>query len=148
MIYTIGYEGATLDAFLKALQENGVDHIVDVRLTPLSRRRGFSKRQLAAALRRLGIIYSHHPELGCPKDVRVQYSRTGDFEWYTRAYVSKVLTRRAHFVSELAEQSRHRRVCLLCFEADANRCHRSLVAAMAAEANRNAFGFRHLAVAA
>ena len=146
VVFTIGYEGANLDSFLEALEENAIDHLVDVRLNPMSRKRGFSKRQLAAALQARGISYTHYPQLGCPADIRTEYALTADFERYTRTYQARVLSARVHLLARVARASRARRVCLLCFEADANRCHRSLVAANAARLNRSAGGFYHLAV--
>ena len=49
-IFTIGYEGATVDEFLTALRDAGVKRVIDVRALPLSRRAGFSKSPLRAAL--------------------------------------------------------------------------------------------------
>ena len=50
MIYTIGYEGATVDEVIGALSRVGVEQVIDVRQLPLSRRPGFSKSSLAATL--------------------------------------------------------------------------------------------------
>lgn len=48
-IFTIGYEGATVEEFLAALQNAAVERLIDVRALPLSRRPGFSKTPLKAA---------------------------------------------------------------------------------------------------
>jgi len=146
MIFTIGYEGADLRSFLSVLDRHDISHVVDVRLTPFSRRSCFSKRSLARALKGRGIRYSHYPELGCPKDIRVVYAETGDFESYSASYQERVLARSTTEIQHLAREARGERTCLLCFEADANRCHRSIVAFRAAEVSRNAFGFYHLLV--
>ena len=58
-IFTIGYEGTTMDAFLAALKGAGVEQVIDVRALPLSRRPGFSKNSLAATLKDAGIGYVH-----------------------------------------------------------------------------------------
>ncbi len=42
-IFTIGYEKATVAEFLAALQQAGVERLIDVRALPLSRRPGFSR---------------------------------------------------------------------------------------------------------
>ena len=69
-----GYEGADLEGFLGTLLARGVRTVVDVRLTPISRKPGFSKRRLAAALAELGIDYVHLPALGNPKWNRPGFS--------------------------------------------------------------------------
>ncbi|MDR1430587.1 MAG: DUF488 domain-containing protein, partial [Propionibacteriaceae bacterium] len=52
-------------------------HLVDVRQTPISRKRGLSKTALGAALSEAGIDYIHLRELGNPRDNRDGY-RQGD----------------------------------------------------------------------
>ena len=71
-IYTVGYEGLTLEEFLQRLQRAWVQIVVDVRDVALSRKRGFSKTALAAALRDAGMEYLHIRSLGCPKPIRDQ----------------------------------------------------------------------------
>ena len=50
-IFTFGYEGLSLEAFIGRLKAAGVRTVLDVRATPLSRKAGFSKGALSAALR-------------------------------------------------------------------------------------------------
>jgi len=145
VIFTLGYEGASLDAVLSTLKQHKVVHVVDVRLTPLSRKRGFSKTALATAVHEWGIYYSHRPELGCPKDIRKRYQVTGDFSQYAKSYYRRVLSRRMAEVIQLAREAHSKHICLLCFEADAARCHRSLVAAAACELTQGATRYVHLA---
>lgn len=127
-LYTIGYEGADLSGFVAVLLSHGIEQIVDVRLTPISRKRGFSKTALAEALEREGIVYIHIRELGCPKQIRMRYQRTGDFSSYVHAYRNRVLDSAPSGVAELASRAERSRVCLLCFEKDHDSCHRSVVA--------------------
>lgn len=54
-LYTIGYEKARLEDFLVTLTASGVANLIDVRDRPISRRPGFSKRQLAAAIEEAGM---------------------------------------------------------------------------------------------
>jgi len=145
VIFTIGYEGTSVSGLLSALKHNDVDLVIDVRLTPLSRKRGFSKRALAVALREGGLRYSHRPEFGCPKDIRTRLEATGDFSEYADSYASRVLSRRMVQVGRLAREGRASNICLLCFEADAARCHRSLIAATAGTVTQGATGYVHLA---
>jgi uncharacterized protein (DUF488 family) len=72
-LFTVGYEGLMLEAFIQRLQSNSIQTLVDVRELPLSRKRGFSKRALAEALALQGITYLHMPALGCPKPIRDRY---------------------------------------------------------------------------
>src|SRR3954471_17458392 len=59
-LVSIGYEGKTVVDLVAQLLEQGVRVLVDVRLTPLSRKPGLSKSKLAEALVAVGIIYVHH----------------------------------------------------------------------------------------
>ena len=86
-VFTIGYEDKTPDSLIECLREAGVQRVVDVRELPLSRRYGFSKSALAAALARAGIRYEHMRELGNPKLYRNQY-KAGDVEGGSRAFRS------------------------------------------------------------
>src|ERR1700743_2486105 len=67
---TIGYEGSTIDAVLQVLRDADVALLIDVRAVASSRKPGFSKRQLAAALDEAGIAYVHLQGLGTPKPGR------------------------------------------------------------------------------
>ena len=125
--YTFGYEGLDLDPFIDRLKEAGVRQLVDVREIPLSRKKGFSKNALSAALAMHGIEYVSKTALGCPKTIRQRYKLDGDWGDYERSFC-RYLKTQADAVKELALAAKRKTVCLLCFEADYNRCHRSLVA--------------------
>jgi uncharacterized protein (DUF488 family) len=77
MLISLGYEGRSVGDLVDDLRSQYVAILVDVRLTPLSRKPGMSKRKLAAALAEAGIDYVHLPALGNPKDNRELF-RTGD----------------------------------------------------------------------
>lgn len=85
-LWSIGYAGHTPESFVAALQEAGVDTLVDVRQRPLSRKVGFSKTALGGLLQRAGITYLHMPLLGTPKDIRDEYHATRDVEAFRLAY--------------------------------------------------------------
>lgn len=127
-IYTIGYEGFKFEEFARVLVEEKIEEVVDIRYTPISRKPGFSKRQLAGNLEPYGISYVHLKGLGCPKEIRETLKETGDFEAYREAYVETVAQAHPRELMELAERGAKRKVCLLCFEADYRNCHRSIVA--------------------
>jgi uncharacterized protein (DUF488 family) len=132
-LFTFGYEGIDLDAFLRRLRKAGVRTVFDVRQLPLSRKRGFSKHAFATALHDVGIVYAHLPAFGCPKAIRDQYKADNDWSAYVRNFKAYLATQH-EALSELAHLATKTKACLVCFEADFNRCHRSLVARAAARA--------------
>src|SRR4030095_2585940 len=73
VLASIGYEGRTIDELCDVLVANAIDLLVDVRQTPMSRKHGFSKRTLAAALAARSIDYLHLPTLGNPRDNRAPF---------------------------------------------------------------------------
>ena len=66
-ICTIGYEGGTVAGFIRALKDADVELVLDIRAAPVSRKKGFSKNQLAAHLADAGIGYRHLRGLGTLK---------------------------------------------------------------------------------
>jgi uncharacterized protein (DUF488 family) len=133
-IATIGYEGATIATFQEALREARIDVLVDVRALASSRRPGFAKTRLAANAKEAGAEYLHLRRLGTPSDGRAA-ARAGRHEEMKRIFRTQLATPEAQaelmMVADLVRQGR--RVCLLCFEANPEHCHRSLVAAGLAE---------------
>jgi uncharacterized protein (DUF488 family) len=126
---TIGYQAATVRSFLDALREGGVELLVDVRAVASSRRPGFSKSRLAANVAEVGIGYVHLRGLGTPAEGRAA-ARAGQYAQLRRIFREHLATPGARTeLDELADLVRSgRRVCLLCFEADPEHCHRSMVA--------------------
>jgi uncharacterized protein (DUF488 family) len=130
---TIGYEAATPGGLVAALREAGVRMVADVRALANSRRPGFAKRALSAALEEAGIGYWHLPALGTPAEGRAAV-RAGRPEAMRPVFLRHLegLEPQAALAA-LVERARREPVCLLCLEDDPARCHRSLVAeAMAA----------------
>jgi uncharacterized protein (DUF488 family) len=131
-IATIGYEGTTIDAVLTTLRNARVALLIDVRAVPQSRKPGFSKRQLAAALDEAGIAYVHLQALGTPKAGRdaVRAGHPDRMEVIFREHMAA--DRPQAELAQAKQLTRERHACLLCFERDHNTCHRSLVAEMIA----------------
>ena len=127
---TIGYEGTTIDQVVTTLKQSEVTLLIDVRAVPQSRKPGFSKRQLAAALDEAGIAYVHLQALGTPKPGR-DAVRAGHPERMTPIFREHMTSDRSQ--AELAQAKRlvrERPACLLCFERDHTHCHRQVVAEM------------------
>lgn len=126
-LFTIGYEGLHSSQFFDILQAHDIQHLIDVRAVALSRKAGFSKTALRSACLEAGVEYSHLQALGCPKDIRNSYRTDGNWQEYTTRFLSYLATRESD-VSELLYLAQMDRCALLCFEADANFCHRKYVA--------------------
>lgn len=126
-VFTIGYEGLDVDAFMSLLAEHGIETVVDIRELPLSRKPGFSKKALAGVLNLTGLEYVHMVNLGCPKPVRDRYREDGNWKRYTNGFLKHLKTQEAA-IAELSELASSSTCALLCYEADFNFCHRSMVA--------------------
>lgn len=133
-LFTIGYERAVPEAVLGELTRAGVTTLVDVRAVAASRKPGFSKRQLAAALDEAGIRYLHLQKLGTPTEGR-EAARAGDMKTLWRIYNRHLKTPDAkEAMDELLALVRSRQtICILCFERDPAMCHRSRVAEIVRE---------------
>jgi uncharacterized protein (DUF488 family) len=129
-IATIGYEGATVETFKQALRNARIDLLIDVRALASSRRPGFAKTRLAANAKEAGAEYLHLRALGTPAEGRAA-ARAGRHAEMQRIFREQLATPEAQeelaLIADLVRQGR--RVCLLCFEANPEHCHRSIVAA-------------------
>jgi uncharacterized protein (DUF488 family) len=134
-IFTIGYEGATMDEFLAALKDARVERVIDVRALPLSRRPGFSKSPLRAALEEAGIEYVHLKALGTPAEGR-SAARAGRHEDLKRIYAGQLdLPEAIVQAAQMSELAAEKPSALLCFEREPSQCHRTLLLeAVAADA--------------
>jgi len=124
--FTIGYEATTVADFLAALKTAGVKRLVDIRALPLSRRPGFSKSALRAALTEEGIAYDHLRALGTPAAGReaARKGRQADLE---RIYAEQLALPEAMVATaQLLALADETPTALLCFERDPAGCHRSL----------------------
>lgn len=126
-LFTIGYEGATMDEFLSALREAGVKRVIDVRALPLSRRPGFSKTPLRFALAEVGIDYVHLRALGTPAEGRAA-ARAGRVSELERIYAGQLELPEAIVAGqEMKRLAAEQPSALLCFERDPAGCHRTLL---------------------
>ena len=131
-IFTIGYEKRSIDDVIWLLRARHVDRVVDVRLTPASRRPDFAKKRLSSSLEAAGIAYEHRAALGNPLAIRELYL-AGDPEGGHRQFREHLGNGAGAALDDLADSLGSQTVALLCLERDAHRCHRSVVAAMTAE---------------
>lgn len=140
---TVGYENATVERFLAALKEAGIEVLVDVRAVAGSRKPGYAKTRLAENLAGAGIEYRHLRGLGTPAAGRAaaRAGRHEEMHAIFRAHLAS-LDAQADLAALEALVRDGRRVCILCLEADPAHCHRSLVAEALAE--RMPLEVRHL----
>ena len=124
-IVSIGYEGRDPSELIGLLKANGIVTLVDVRLNPISRKKGFSKKALAAALADAGIEYRHERELGNPKENRDLFRQgLASARYRYRRHLQNGACSAYERVVDLASTSR---IALLCYERDHDQCHRSCI---------------------
>ncbi len=142
-LYTIGYEGLTLKQFVKKMEDNCVQIVVDVRELPLSRKPGFSKTKLSEALAKAGIQYESIRALGSPRELRHEFRETKDWSSFSSRFLMH-LKDQTDVLERLANQAYEKPMCLLCFEHDSSVCHRSIVARKTIEIANNGLEVIHL----
>jgi uncharacterized protein (DUF488 family) len=129
-LYTIGYEQAKPATVFGELKRAKVQLLVDTRAVAASRRPGFSKRQLAAALDEAKIGYIHLQKLGTPAEGRTA-ARSGDVDALWQIYDKHIKTKDAQdALGELIALIKSgKRIALLCYCRDPKTCHRSRIVA-------------------
>ena len=125
IIFTVGYEGLSLEQLIAKLLKNGVQILGDARYRPHSRKRGFSKKKFSDALLSHGIHYQHEIDLGTPPSMMAEVRRTGQYDF--DKYRSHLRVKRKT-LSRIATLALEEKICLLCYEADHRDCHRLIVA--------------------
>ena len=125
ILYTIGYEGISLEEYFNSLIKNDVKILVDVRNNPLSMKYGFSKNQLKRYCENLKIQYVHFPEVGIQSEQRQELKTQSDYEKLFACYRTIILARTQETQTVIFDLlKKHKRIALTCFEADINQCHR------------------------
>lgn len=127
-LYTVGYEGWELAAFLECLTARGVECVIDVRENPFSRKPGFSKGALSRALEAAGIQYVHLKELGTPRPLRDAVKADGDYDRFFLE-MDAYLATQSEAIEQACGHVRCMACCLLCYERSVDVCHRKIVAA-------------------
>jgi len=127
-VYTIGYEGLSIDSFLFKLLRSGLERIIDVRKNPISRKFGFSKNRLNDICKAAGITYSHYPQLGVPSELRANLASWNDYQRVFVSYRLKVIPTATAHIDAISEQIVEQPSVLLCMEKNHNYCHRHIIA--------------------
>lgn len=144
-LFTIGYEGVSLEEYINKLILADVPLLCDVRKNAYSQKYGFSKSQLQKACEGVGIRYVHVPELGIESDKRQCLKSQKDYDVLFDEYEKTTLRMSAEyiqFVSDLLK--RYQRIALTCFEKDPKQCHRTRVANAIVRVTNNEYPLTHI----
>ncbi|MDZ7846342.1 MAG: DUF488 family protein [Owenweeksia sp.] len=140
-IYTIGYEGVSLEEYLNKLIHHDIKVLCDVRRNAMSMKYGFSKSQLQNACEGLGIQYIHIPEVGIASDKRKKLECQEDYDHLFVNYIESTLKSTADQQMRIIDLvKKYQRVALTCFEKDICQCHRKPLAESIA--NRPEFDYQ------
>lgn len=127
-VYTAGYEGRSIDSFLKELLSAGIQRLIDVRRNPISRKYGFSKNTLGRLCEKLNIEYVHVPELGIPSSYRTELHSFDDYQKLMRKYERFFLPKVPDVRRKVFQLIKQKPSAFVCFEADIRCCHRGRLA--------------------
>ncbi len=140
ILFTIGYEGISLEEYLVRLLKNDVKVLVDVRNNPLSMKYGFSKTLLKRYCESLGVQYVHIPEVGIQSEQRQELNTQEDYDKLFSVYRKNNLPRTVDSQTQILNLLKeNKRIALTCFEANVCQCHRKHLA----EAIQNLPGFEY-----
>ncbi len=144
-LFTIGYEGITLEQYINKLIIYDVKVLCDVRKNPLSMKYGFSKKQLTNACEGVGIQYIHIPEVGIESSKRRELNTQKDYDDlfidYKNEVLSKEIEKQQQILSLLQTQ---KRVALTCFEANIHQCHRKHLAESVSQMKGFTYEIKHI----
>jgi len=128
-LFTIGYEGLSLEKYIMKLIKEDVHVLVDVRKNAYSMKYGFSKGILSKACENVCINYIHMPELGIESEFRKDLKTQDDYDCLFLQYERTTLAKNTEQLKTLRKVvDEGGRVALTCFEKDFRQCHRSRIA--------------------
>ncbi|MBF0609131.1 MAG: DUF488 domain-containing protein [Candidatus Magnetobacterium sp. LHC-1] len=142
-LFTIGYEGKSIDVYLNQLIENDIKILCDIRYNAVSRKYGFSKEQLNRCLSKLNYRYLHFPELGIEPTQRIVLNTQDDYDALFRIYEKTILPLHTESIDKIYRLViDNKLVAITCFELNYFQCHRSVVAKVLS--NRYGLEIRHI----
>ena len=144
-LFTIGYEGISLEEYLNRLIKNDVKVLIDVRRNPLSMKFGFSKAQLAKYCDSIGVKYVHEPEVGIDSEQRQELNTQSDYDKLFEAYRTTSLVKTTAAQQKILDLLvTYKRVALTCFEANICQCHRKPLAESIAKLPNFQYQLKHI----
>ena len=132
-IFTIGFTKKSAEEFFRLLHEAQVRKLIDIRENRVGQLAGFAKYpDLAFFLDRIvGIAYSYQPIFAPSPEIRDAYRKTHDWAQFEKSFLKLMKQRRV--LEAVDPRLFEENVALLCSEAEADKCHRRLVAEMLAQ---------------
>lgn len=128
-LFTIGYEGISIEQYINKLIKEDVKVLCDVRKNSFSRKYGFSKSQLKMACEGVGIEFIHIPEVGIISDKRKELNTQKDYDLLFEEYKSSVIPNTLNQQEVILDLIvKKHRVAITCFEKDICQCHRKHLA--------------------
>lgn len=125
VLYTIGYQGISLENYINRLIKNDVKILIDVRKNALSQKYGFSKKTLKNVCSSVNIEYLHIPDLGINSDKRQSLDSQKDYDALFEEYKATILKENISSQNQVVDLlHKYRRVALTCFESNVCQCHR------------------------
>ena len=144
-LFTIGYEGISLERYLQKLVKNNIKCLVDVRKNPLSMKFGFSKTLLKRYCNSLDIEYLHIPEVGVNSDKRQELKTQADYDRLFADYRNTTLSETTESQKQILNLLKeYKRIALTCFEAEPCQCHRSHLAEAITKSPNFNYSLKHL----
>lgn len=144
-LFTIGYEGISLEEYINKLIVNDIRVLCDVRKNSYSMKYGFSKKQLKMACEGVGIEYVHIPEVGIESDKRRVLNTQSDYDKLFEFYKSEILARETTKQKEIFSLLKSKkRIALTCFEANIHQCHRKCLAESIANLDGFSYELKHI----
>ena len=129
MIWSVGHSNRTIEAFCDVLASAAIEHVVDVRSYPRSKRYPqFDRGPLGGSLHVAGLDYRHARALGGMRRPHPDSPNTALREEGFRGYADHMAS--AEFVDALDAlevEARTTRIALMCAEASPWHCHRQFL---------------------
>lgn len=130
-IFTIGFTKKDAKTFFELLQKNKIDLLLDIRINNVSQLAGFAKgNDLGYFINEiLNAKYIHDTRFAPTKELLDSY-RDKNINWleYEKEFNKIIEDRRIVDIFQDNYYKNYERVCLLCSESEADKCHRRLIA--------------------
>jgi len=127
VLFSIGYEGKSIETFVNILLKNDIRLLCDVRRNPISRKFGFSQGKLQHIVESVGILYVHIPELGIDSTERQSLETQADYSALFAKYEKTLSSKTKALKHTYSLLKSNVRIALMCYEQDPNCCHRTVI---------------------
>jgi uncharacterized protein (DUF488 family) len=144
-LFTIGYEGRTLERYLNDILRENIKVLIDVRKNALSMKYGFSKNTLKKSAESLGLQYIHIPTLGIESDKRQNLNNLEDYYKLFDEYEQTNLNHNSADLDTILNALKaNTKVALTCFEYDKENCHRGRISKKLSQRNDWKYKVKHI----